>query len=377
MAGAARIGVNALYLIPGGVGGTETYLRNLLKAFATIDQESEYVVFTNKETGADLVPKQPNFQHAPQNVRGTNRPMRLLWEQFCIPRASRKHRLDALFNPGFTAPACGSCPNITVFHDVQHKKHPEHFRTLDLPGWNLFLRLSVRNSRVLLADSQATKQDILRFYKVVSERIVVAPLGVEEAFFAIANERCRVERMLLCVSTLHPHKNLERLIRVFAEFHSRHPEYRLVIAGMRGFRTQAIEVLIKKLNLQHAIQLTGWIPREDLYELFRRAEAFFYPSTFEGFGLPVIEAMAAGVPLACSSIEPLRSIVGDSALTFAPEDSSAMLDAMEKLTADPELRSRLAGRATARARSYTWENCASITLAAIRDVISEGPRAEP
>src|SRR5216683_2207097 len=112
-----RIGVNALYLIPGGVGGTEIYLRNLLNALAAIDAVNQYVVFTNRETGADLVPKQANF-----------RPGRILWEQFVLPFAIAKQRIDVLFNPGFTAPIVCGAPMVTVFHDLQHKRHPEYFR---------------------------------------------------------------------------------------------------------------------------------------------------------------------------------------------------------------------------------------------------------
>src|SRR5438477_6501482 len=123
-----RIGVNALYLIPGGVGGTEIYLRNLLRAFAEFDNHNEYVVFTNRETGADLVPKQSNFEWAPQPVRASFRPARILWEQIGLPLAVRNRCIDVLFNPGFTCPTLSACPNVTVFHDLQHKRHPEHFR---------------------------------------------------------------------------------------------------------------------------------------------------------------------------------------------------------------------------------------------------------
>ena len=112
-----RIGVNALYLIPGGVGGTEIYLRNLLRALAEIDAENQYVVFTNRETGADLVPERPNFRHAPQPIHARFRPARILWEQLALPLAARKYRLEVLLNPGFTAPIVCGCPMVTVFHD--------------------------------------------------------------------------------------------------------------------------------------------------------------------------------------------------------------------------------------------------------------------
>ncbi|MEO7650021.1 MAG: hypothetical protein ABIZ80_06105, partial [Bryobacteraceae bacterium] len=125
------IGVNALYLIPGGVGGTEIYLRSLLTALAAIDRRNRYVVFTNRETGSDLVPSQSNFIYAPQGIRATFRPARILWEQTILPVAAARHKVDVLFNPGFTAPIASAIPNVTVFHDLQHKRQPQNFRWFD------------------------------------------------------------------------------------------------------------------------------------------------------------------------------------------------------------------------------------------------------
>src|SRR5438094_7048362 len=113
-----RIGINALYLIPGGVGGTEIYLRNLLRALATVDKENDYVVFTNAETGRDLVPEAANFSWAPRKVRASFRPARILHEQFALPRAVRGARIDVLLNPGYTGPAFCPCPSVAVFHDM-------------------------------------------------------------------------------------------------------------------------------------------------------------------------------------------------------------------------------------------------------------------
>jgi hypothetical protein len=134
-----RIGVNALYLIPGGVGGTEIYLRGLLAGLAEIDAVNRYFIFTNRETGPDLVPQRPNFQRLPQPVRAVSRPARILWEQAALPLAAVRHSLDVMLNPGFTAPVFCPCPQVTVFHDLQHKRHPEYFRWFDLPFWRLML----------------------------------------------------------------------------------------------------------------------------------------------------------------------------------------------------------------------------------------------
>ncbi len=356
----ARIGVNALYLIPGAVGGTEIYLRRLLAALATIDRDNEYFVFTNAETCADLVPRQSNFHWKPQAVRARIRPARILWEQTILPVEAARSRLDILFNPGFTAPLLAPCENVTVFHDLQHLRHPEHFRWFDLPFWKLLLWTSAHCARRLIAVSDATRQDLIHFYRLRPERISVVHHGVEPELFAL--DRSRVEPYVLCVSTLHPHKNLDRLIRAYAP-HKR--DWRLVIAGMRGFFADSLEALIAELGVKDSVKLTGWIPREDLLQLYAHAQAFVYPSTFEGFGMPVLEAMAAGVPAACSDIPPLREVAGEAALFFDPLSEDAVSAALDRITSDSELRAKLANEGPERARGFTWERAARETLSAL------------
>jgi len=361
-----RIGVNALYLIPGGVGGTEIYLRHLLPALAAIDGENEYLVFTNRETGAGLAPAVPNFRAVPQPLRAAFRPARILWEQTGLAFGTAARRLDVLLNPGFTAPILCACPQVTVFHDLQHKRHPEYFRWFDLPFWRFLLWASAHRSRLLLGDSEATRADLLRFYRLAPERIRVAPLGADPAFFEIARERqsAAIEPYFLCASTSHPHKGLVPLVRAFARFRRERPGFRLVITGVRGFHAQAVESAV---GASDAVQLTGWIAREELYKLFRHAFAFVYPSTFEGFGLPVIEAMAAGIPTACSAIEPLASLAGGAALAFEAANENALCQALDRLASDEPLRARLAAAGPLRAAEFTWEKTAGKTLAALRE----------
>ncbi len=354
-----RIGVNALYLIPGNVGGTEIYLRCLLAALAEVDSENEYVVFTNRETGADLVPPQPNFLHAPQGVTAANRPARILWEQAVLPWQVRG--LDVLLNPGFTAPLAATAPNVTVFHDLQHKRHPENFRWFDLPFWRLLLWSSAHRSRRLIADSEATRDDLLRYYHLDAARIAVVPLGVDPAFFPIAARR-NPQPYLLASSTLHPHKNLDGLLRAYARFRRERPGFRLIVTGLRGFFTEELEKLRRDLMLEDDVEFTGWLPREDLYDLFAGAWAFFYPSRFEGFGLPVVEALAAGVPTVCSDIRPLSDIAGQAALRVDPADDEALAAAMRRIVDDGALRARLSAAGPERAREYTWERTARLTL---------------
>ncbi len=359
----ARIGINALYLIPGGVGGTEIYLRELLEALARIDAVNRYFVFTNLESGTDLVPSQANFHRTVQKVRASFRPARILWEQTVLPIEIARHGLDVLFNPGFTMPFLGPCPSVTLFHDLQHKRHPEHFRGLDLPVWQFLLWIAAHRSARLIATSETTRADLEHFYGIPGKLATVVPHGVADRFFAL--DRSHIEPYLLYVATLHPHKNHERLLRAYAR---RPRAERLVLAGMPGFHTRAIETLIAELNLGDSVRLTGWIPREELYRLYGRALACVNPTTFEGFGMPVLEALAAGIPTACSDIHPLREIAGDAALFFNPLDEDAIAAALDRITGDEPLRKTLALAGPQRARSFTWERTARKTLETLLQV---------
>jgi glycosyltransferase involved in cell wall biosynthesis len=358
-----RIGINALYLIPGGVGGTEIYLRELLAALADLDQTNEYLVFTNLETQSDLVPKQANFHWKPQAVHARFRPARILWEQIVLPFEAARYRLDVLFNPGFTAPLFSPCRQVTVFHDLQHKRHPEYFRWFDLPFWQFLLWMAAHRSHRLIAVSEATRSDLLRFYSIPKERIAVVHHGVEPAFSRL--DRSHTESYLLCVSTLHPHKNLPRLIRAYGR---KKRDFRLILAGLRGFHAEAIERLIEDLKLQDSVRITGWVPREELYSLYARARAFVYPSTFEGFGMPVLEAMAAGIPVACSDIPPLREVAADAALFFDPLNEDDIASGIERVMSDASLQERLTTAGRERARPFTWVRCAEQTLKVLSDV---------
>ena len=167
-------------------------------------------------------------------------------------------------------------------------------------------------------------------------------LGVDRAFFGLPRAP---EKLLLTVSTLHPHKGLDALLRsVRASSAARSPDFRLVVAGLRGFHAEALEKLRADLGLAGAVEFTGWIPRAQLYDLYSRAWAFLYPSTFEGFGMPVVEALAAGIPTGCSNIEPLSAIAGEAALQFEPGNVDAICGAMVRLVADDAAARAARGR---------------------------------
>jgi glycosyltransferase involved in cell wall biosynthesis len=362
---ALRVGINALYLIPGGVGGTEIYLRFLLRALERVDPATEYAVFLNRETGTDLVPPSPRFCAVRCHIAARFRPARILFEQLRLPGLLEGHAIDVVLNPGYTASLRARCPQVTVFHDLQHKIHPEFFRVFELPFWNVLLAGSVSRSDRLIAVSASTARDLAKNFPQSQGRVATIPHGVDPEFFRIGRERlARPPRpFILTVSTLHPHKNIERTLDAFHRFRSVHPEFRLVIAGLKGFATYRIENRVRGLGLRAHVDLTGWIPRSELYQLYAGASAFIAPSLFEGFGLPLVEAMAAGLSVACSAIPPFRETAEGVARLFDPRSVDEMTEALEFITHNDDFRGRSAVEGPRRAGTFDWDAAARATLA--------------
>ena len=327
-----RIGVNALYLIPGGVGGTEVYLRHLLAALAEIDHRNQYIVFTNRETGDDLCPPAPNFRTAPSIVPGAISPG--------SPHLGADHPPD----PG--RPAQGRCPFLPRFLDTGAEPRQQSdrdsrsaapasagqlrpLRTLGMGGHGL---VSEHGRPTGWLPSQTNSQrDITECYGIPKERISVIRHGVEPAFQQ-PQERPGVRRIPLapsrcprvplsyspyrrCTTTKTGSVLLEAYAKLVADGRPEH----LVVAGVRGKASNAVRKHLADNQLNDRVHLVGWQPREVLLGLFKFAEALIFPSTFEGFGMPVIEAMAAGLPVACSDIPPLRETADGVAQFFDPQ----------------------------------------------------------
>ena len=374
-----RIGVNALYLIPGGVGGTEIYLRNLLAALAEIDTRNQYIVYLNRETGLDLCPAVPNFAPMETDVKARFRPGRLLWEQTGLAREASASKLDVLFSPGFTMPYFGSGARVTVIHDLQHRRQPENFGWLELKAWEFFVGMAIRRSQALITVSESSKSDIVELYGRPESSIDVVRHGVDGDFFGLRENEdypptipgsaglpdCRY---LLAVSTVHPHKNWARLLGAYAELRKGGLEHHLVVCGLPGKSSEAVAALIRERGLGESVHVLGWQPRRTLIGLFKFAEALVFPSTFEGFGMPVAEALACGLPVVCSDIPPLRETADGCAAFFDPASEEALAEAVRTTLDRAELRAKRVEAGLERARAYTWARAAEKTLSVFLEV---------
>jgi glycosyltransferase involved in cell wall biosynthesis len=370
-----RIGVNALFLIPEGVGGTEIYIRNLLAALAEIDDHNQYFVFLSAEAAAAAAPVTPsaaNFHEVRCAVRATNRPARLLWEQLILPAKVAALRLNVLFSPGFTSPwFTPGCPKVTCIHDLQHMRQPQNFGVFELAAWRAAVWISARFSRQIITVSENSRRDILQIYRLPASRVEVVKHGVEPVFWQLRSHPASDGRplpvpYLLSVSTIHPHKNWGRWLEAYGKLAAEGWPHHLVIAGLRGKYSEQLARVIESQGLTGRVHVTGWLSRVELLSFFRFADGLVFPSTFEGFGMPVLEAMAAGIPVACSDIPPLRETAGGAALFFDPYSVESIAEAVRKLVSEPELRRQLVEQGLAAAAAFSWTRAAERTLAILR-----------
>lgn len=368
-----RIGINTLFLIPGKVGGSEIYVRNLLKNLGAIDRENEYILFTNKENSGTFGISQDNFREVLCPIKASFRPARILWEQLILPLQVRKYDIDVLHSPGYIAPVIVSCHSIATIHDMNYFYYPEDFSRLPVLFLKVLVLLSARKSDKIITISKNSKKDIVRILKVPESKISIiyqagdihsSLMPDENAMTKKLREEYEIDRkFILTVSASHPHKNLHRLIRAYDILRRNHKiEHKLVVVGIRGRAQSLLLELITKLSLQESIIFTGWIPSEDIPLLYSAADLFIFPSLFEGFGNPVLEAMACGTPVVCSNATSLPEVVGDAAILVNPHDIDEMARAMREVLTDTNLRDKLAKKGLRRSKAFSWEETARRTL---------------
>lgn len=369
-----RIGINALYLIPGRVGGSEIYLRRLISALAGVDRENEYVVFTNRENRGTFE-LGDNFieHHCP--VRGLIRPHRIAWEQVVLPWRARQRRLDVLHSPGFVAPLLAPCPSVVTVLDLIYLEFPETFPFLARQWMRFLVRHSSRRARAVIALSRYSRDEILwaldvPFWKI---RAIYLGGGEERAAPAAAGEEEEILKnhgiaspYLLTVAASHPHKNLVRLLEAYYRLEEK-DRYQLVVLGVRHNRYGArLLQTVERLDLDRRVVFTGWIPERDKEIIYTRAACTVFPSLLEGFGLPVLESMRYGVPVACSDLPSLAEVAGEAACLFDPYSAESIAAAIRDCLFDRPLRERLIEKGRSHAAGFTWEETARQTLEVYR-----------
>ena len=379
-----RIGIDARTL-SGRFTGDRTYWRSLIEGLAAIDTANEYILYLRAPIEGEPPAVGPNFTW--REIKSPSRDA--IWMQTAFPAAMKRDRIDVAHTQ-YNTPLFGMpCPIVTTIADVHWMEHPEHFPARDLANMRRFLPGSLRRACRVIADSESTRRDILRHYKlhIAPEKVEMIhlapgshfhpPAEGQESARKAANDKYGLKGLpyILSVGVLQPRKNLRLLLDAFAlaVLGPSALPHALVIVGKRGWGNTELDERLKAVppKVRDRIIFTGYVADEDLPLLYGGADVFCYPSIYEGFGLPPLEAMACGTPVIVSHSSSLPEVVGDAGILLPASNSEPWARAMEKMASDPKARGRWSERGIERAASFNWETTAKKTIAVYEACVKE------
>ena len=356
--------------IPRQMAGAGVYSYQLVRALADIECGHEFVVFARPGLFDDLASDHERVRVAPVE---RSRVTRLAWEQAALPFLLRRHGIDLLHSTHHHTPvvAGSGVKRVVTFHDVTFLVLPERYPLVRRLYMSTLTRAAARVADAIITPSRSTRDDVVRVLAVNQDRITVIPYAAGPQYApsdatAVARVRERYHLAgdyILSVSSLEPGKNRPRLIQAIARLRNEGVDCRLAIAGQPGWRYEGEMELARELGLGDRVQYLGYVPDDDLPPLYSGAALLAYPSLYEGFGLPVLEAMACGTPVVAANTSATAEVAGDAALLVDPLDVDGLATAMRRLLSDETLRASQRARGLERAASYSWERTARATLA--------------
>ncbi len=361
------------------VTGVERVQRSLLEALAAVDEENEYLLVSKRELDLGL-PLSDRFRRVAAVKDGPT----YLWRERVVPSLLTRERIDVFHSPVSATPVLGKARKIATVHElpwVERDAQVPHGEVVRR-GHRVWLFLNVRYASRIVAVSNRTRDNILSLYPDAGEKIEVIHHGVDPRFRRLDDPPARGEFLarlgvpdrpfVLFVGTLRRKKNLRALVEVFSELPEAMREtHALVLAGVRTPAWPELEERIEAHGLAGRVFLPGYVSDDDLVTLYNLADALVYPSLFEGFGLPPLEAMACGTPVVASSGGAIPEVVGRAALTFPPGDRGALRGALERVLGEPDVAADLARKGRRHARRFTWEKTAERYLALYRELAEE------
>lgn len=361
-----RLGFDATALPPQPFGAAN-YIINLAQGLLRVDTANEYIIFTKPQHAAFFDSTRAHLALCvlPSPL------LRVVWEQTALPILARQHRLDLLHSPHYTMPLAKPCRAVVTFHDLTFFLYPEMHLLYKRIFFRTMMPLAARRADALIAISHSTRADLTRILGIAPSKVETIPYGIAPHFQPVTDWRAldafcaryHLSRpFVLYVGNLEPRKNLPTLVRAFAPLVRAGLPHTLVMAGSRGWKDAPIFATIQELGLTSRVHFPGYIPQSELPMLYSAADLFVYPSFYEGFGLPVLEAMACGVPVITSNISSMPEVAGDAAVLVDPAAVDALANAMHHLLTDSVLRATLAAKGLARAREFSWERAAQATL---------------
>jgi glycosyltransferase involved in cell wall biosynthesis len=365
-----RIGIDARKLHDFGIG---TYIRNVLRQLARLDKDTEFVLLCRPEDAAALKTLGDNFRPAAETAGNYS-----IAEQIKIPLALRRERVDLFHAPHYVLPPLVPCRSVVTIHDCIHLMFPQYLpNRLAFQYARASIALAARRATRVLTVSESSKRDILRFVDVEPSKIDVIYNAYDERFGVEPKEEDVVrvrerfqlnDEFVLYAGNVKPHKNLERLIDAFHLVRKRGLDHlKLVLIGDDISKYAALRRAVHRHHLHNYVRFLGYVPEETLAVMYRLAGVFVFPSLYEGFGLPPLEAMASGTPVVTSSVSSLPEVAGDAAMLVDPYDPDAIADGILRVLSDEGLRSSMRRKGVERARQFSWEQ----SVRRVRDIYGE------
>ncbi len=368
-----RIGINADEANVENPVGIGQFALNVIRWLERIDKKNQYYLYLTT----------PKNQRLPSVRGGWN--YKYIWPQKFSTQLAlpfklllNRERLDVFYTPTHYAPRFCPMPSVISIMDVSYLIYPEYFAKKDLWQLKNWTEYSVKNAKKIVVISESTKKDVVKFYGNKKNDVVVCYPGYDEKFRLVSDrekiEKCKIKYgitgdYMIAVGTLQPRKNYERLMRVFAKLKAKGRSEKLVIVGKYGWLYDSLFAAIKKLNVGHDVIVTGYIPDEDTVSLLNGAKLYVLASLYEGFGIPVLEAQACGVPVALSNVSSLPEVGQDAGLYFNPIDEDDMVAKIYQILTDEQLREKLRQEGLENVKKFSWEICATHVLKTIEEAV--------
>lgn len=366
-----RIGIDARSL-QGTELGIGRYLANLIKYYPQLDKANEYVLYFDREVRSRIpagmaakVLRFPGIKHS------------AAWVNIRLPIELSINKIDLFHSPFYGLPFIKICPMIFTVHDIIFEVHPEWYPPAKRMFLQLFSRWASRSARKIIAVSEHSKRDFIERYSVDEGRIEVIYEAADGIFrqvsdndkMSVVKQRYNIKKeFVLCVGAINRRKNVTRLLEAFRKLKKSNLDMQLVLVGRIFWPFADLKRMIDELDLMHDVIHLENIPDEDLLYLYNAAEAMVYPSLYEGFGLPLVEAMACGTPIIASNATSIPEVVGDAGVLFDPNSVDDIAEKMAIVLKDPRARSEMSGKSLERSKRFSWQEAAQRTISLYNSV---------
>lgn len=368
-----NIGIDARF-VQGPITGVTNYVINLLKGLSRVDKNNNYSIFLSRPNYNGRVPARGNFHI---NINTVNA---LFWKNLWLPKEVKRLKIDVVHFPAYTGSLADVGSNVVTIHDVIHKINPAWFSKKELLLIDLPIQIAIKKAKKIIAVSESTKRDIIKYYKVKEDRISVTLEAADSSFMPIKdasligpvkNKYAINSEFILYVGVLFKRRNIDRLLEAFSMLkHKGDIEHKLVIVGL-GKEYSNLDYYIEKYSLKDDVIYLGYVEQSDMPILYNAASFFVYPSLYEGFGLPVLEAMSCAKAVITSNVSSMPELIGDTGLLVNPYNTQELYEAMSKLIKDDDFRGRLGLAALERSKNFSWDKMAEETINIYRDALKK------